>query len=350
MALDDLTLSKDDLIRIVYDRGCHVVLLGAGASRAATLRNPERGGRNLPVMADLVDLVGLGDIVDRLPAELQALNFEDLYSRLHSQDPNSAAIQEIEQRVRDYFASMQLPDEPTIYDYLVCSLRGKDLIATFNWDPFLYQAWLRNTRFQRPCLAFLHGNVAVGWSREDKLCGPVGMFVKTNGNELLPTKLLYPVTNKNYNDDEFIIMEWDRVRGWMRDQQTKRFTVFGYGAPRTDVEAMQLLSEAWGPVAQRNMEQLEFINRTPEDELRQQWSRFVHTHHFECHENYFKSSLANYPRRTIESWFHIYAPEVPFVDSNPVPQDFTTLEQLWEWHEPLHAAEAHITKVDPRRG
>jgi len=350
MALDDLTLSKDDLVRIVYDRGCHVVLLGAGASRASTLRNPERGGRRLPVMADLVELVRLDDIVKRLPGDLQALNFEDLYSRLHNTDPNSAEIQEIEQRVRDYFAAMQLPDEPTIYDYLVCSLRGKDLIATFNWDPFLYQAWRRNDRFERPCLAFLHGNVAVGWSSADRLAGPVGMSVKASGNELLPTKLLYPVTNKDYNDDEFIIMEWERARGWMRDQQTKRFTVFGYGAPRTDVEAMQLLSEAWGPVAERNMEQIEFINRSSESELRDQWSKFVHTHHCERHENYFESSLANYPRRTAESWYHIYAPEVPFVDTNPVPQNFSSLQELWDWHEELHAAESHITKVHPLRG
>ena len=47
-------------------------------------------------------------------------------------------MREIETRVDEYFADLELPGHPTIYDRLVLSLREKDLIATFNWDPFLY--------------------------------------------------------------------------------------------------------------------------------------------------------------------------------------------------------------------
>ena len=40
----------------------------------------------------------------------------------------------------DYFSSLALPEHPSIYDYLVLGLRPKDVIATFNWDPFLMLA------------------------------------------------------------------------------------------------------------------------------------------------------------------------------------------------------------------
>jgi hypothetical protein len=53
-------------------------------------------------------------------------------------DPGKTTILErLERAVFDYFSSLQLPDEPTLYDHLVLSLRPKDVIATFNWDPFL---------------------------------------------------------------------------------------------------------------------------------------------------------------------------------------------------------------------
>ena len=42
----------------------------------------------------------------------------------------------------DYFAMLRLPDSPTLYDYLILSTM--DIIATFNWDPFLLQAYVCN--------------------------------------------------------------------------------------------------------------------------------------------------------------------------------------------------------------
>ena len=37
-----------------------------------------------------------------------------------------------------------IPDDVTLYDYLVLSLTDKDAIISFNWDPFLVQAYRRN--------------------------------------------------------------------------------------------------------------------------------------------------------------------------------------------------------------
>lgn len=193
-----MPFTKEDRIKTVMGGGGHVVILGAGASIASTIRNPELSGKKLPSMDNFIDVVGLRDIVERLPEKLVANNFETLYSNLHKDNPQSEEILEIETRVFDYFKDMKLPNEPTIYDYLVLSLRPKDLIATFNWDPFLYQAFVRNSEVaDMPYLCFLHGNVALGYSKEDKRCGPAGWYSKATENYFEPTRLLYPIDQKD---------------------------------------------------------------------------------------------------------------------------------------------------------
>lgn len=330
--------------------GGHVVILGAGSSIASTTRNAELGGKQLPSMDNFIDVVGLQDIIATIPEKLRARNFEALYGQLHKDNPESKEIREIEKRVRNYFGNMKLPNEPTIYDYLVLSLRGKDLIATFNWDPFLFQAWLRNRKFTTdlPRLSFLHGNVAIGYCKEDKRCGPSDSYSKVTKNYYAPTKLLYPVEQKNYNDDEFIAIEWSRLKAWMsKNSSTVRATVFGYGAPVSDVEAVSILNDSWGTSDERNMEQFEIIDITNEDELRSRWDGFIHSHHYNVTDNYFESSLAYNPRRTSESYFcqFLFIDEnEAFRDSNPVPQDFKTLNELWDWHKPLIDAEVEAQK------
>ena len=342
-------ITKEEGINQVYGGGGHVVLLGAGSSIASTYRNGERSGKKLPSMDNFVDIVGLHDLIKEIPEKLLASNFEKLYGNLHSDNPNSGIIKEIEERIKTYFGNMELPDEPTIYDYMVLSLRGKDLIATFNWDPFLYQAWVRNRKFTEnlPHLSFLHGNVAVGYSKEDKRCGPVGYQMRRDGGVFEPTKLLYPVEQKNYIDDEFINIEWERVKQWLsKDSGTVRATIFGYGAPVSDIEAVELLNNAWGTPDERNMEQFEVIDITKEEELRKRWNGFIHSHHYDITNNYFGSSLAVNPRRTSESYFNHILPMTiseAFRESNPVPQNFKTLDELWEWHEPLIEAELKKT-------
>lgn len=338
-------MTIEEGISQVYGGGGHVVILGAGASIASTYRNPEKNGKKLPSMDNFSELVGLQDLIINVPKGLRANNFEKLYSNLHNDNPNSDLIIEIESRINVYFGNMELPDEPTIYDYMVLSLRDKDLIATFNWDPFLYQAWVRNRTFtdNLPYLSFLHGNVAIGYSTEDKRCGPVGMQARREGGVFEPTKLLYPVEQKNYTADEFINIEWDRIKYWLsKDIGTIRATIFGYGAPVSDIEAVSLLNSAWGTPDDRAMEQFEVIDITPEKELRKRWDGFIHSHHYDISDNYFGSSLAYNPRRTSESYFSHYEPNTPaeaFRSSNPVPQNFKTLDELWKWHEPLIEAE-----------
>ncbi len=337
-------LTKDDRIRTVYGGGGHVVILGAGASIASTIRNPEKNGKLLPSMDNFIEIVGLRDLVAKLPKKMKAANFEQLYGKLYKSNPKSEVIHEIESRVYDYFKDMRLPDsEATIYDYLVLSLRPRDLVATFNWDPFLYQAFLRNSHIaDSPYLAFLHGTVALGYSKEDKRSGPAGWYSKETGNYFEPSRLLYPVEQKNYTQDEFISTSWDVARDWLHAESTKRVSVFGYGAPETDVEAVSLLNTAWGTSDKRSMEQFEIIDTKSEEEVLKRWDGFIHSHHYDYTNSYFGSSLASNPRRTFESYHQHNLPltiDEALSKSNPIPSDIRTLQELWDWHLPLIEAE-----------
>ena len=168
-------MTREEGIQTVFDTPRHVVILGAGASIAATLYNPEPYGKKLPSMENLIDVVGLADIIDATVSGGETKNFEEAYSRLHASPPDTRAVEKIEQRVADYFRSLTLPSTPTIYDYLLLALRPRDLVATFNWDPFLYQAFLRNRHVAgMPHLSFLHGSVSIGYSPEDHKAGPAG--------------------------------------------------------------------------------------------------------------------------------------------------------------------------------
>jgi len=53
--------------------------------------------------------------------------------------------------------------------------------------------------------------------------------------------------------DEFIIGEWERLKYWLNSKDTKRVTIFGYGAPDTDYEAVKLLNDSWGTRDERNI-------------------------------------------------------------------------------------------------
>ena len=130
-----------------------------------------------------------------------------------------------------------MPDEPTIYDFLVMSLTNKDLIATFNWDPFLVQAIGRIHKYTDniPQVAFLHGNVI----------GNVGRICRC-GKALKPMKLLFPIKNKDYSSDEAIAKSWKQLKNAL--ERAYMVTIFGYSAPKSDAEAVAMLKQAWGAV------------------------------------------------------------------------------------------------------
>ncbi len=314
----------------------HLVLLGAGASRAAT-PNGDAYGRRLPVMADFVETLGLAPMLEAADIAWRSRNFEDLYSDIVATRPSSAIRIELEQVVGEYFSSLSLPESPTIYDYLVLGLRRKDVIATFNWDPFLIQAYRRSARVTQslPRLLFLHGCVAHGFCAKDQVSGSRGALCSKCGQPFVADRLLFPVATKNYSSSPEISFAWNSVRKVMKD--SLMLTIFGYGAPKSDGDAVALLKSAWGEKEVRQFEQVDIVDVRPKDQLADLWSDFIHTHHYDVFSDFHTSFLAMHPRRSIEAFYNQYI-EAKFIDENPAPIG-VDLGTLHSWYSQLVEAE-----------
>jgi len=272
----------------------HVVILGAGASYAA-FPNGDRNGRKLPLMNNFVETLAIQNLIARTGLSFSSTNFEDIYTDIHQKPALKNIREELEEIVYDYFKGMELTDEPTIYDHLVLSLRNKDFIATFNWDPFLVQAIRRNgQRFKMPKTLFLHGNVEVGYCKKGHMMGSNGSYCHGCGEPLTRTQLLYPIGAKNYHRDEFISRQWATMTDLLKC--AFMVSIFGYGAPTSDASAIAMLKDAWGSVDERNMEEFEVIDVRDEDDLRETWSPFIHTHHYRVENTFYNSWIANHPR------------------------------------------------------
>lgn len=257
-------------------------------------------------MSGFIEKLGLSDIISRVRINTSSDNLEDIYMELDERSKNEEDCkkvkEELEKIIWEYMSNYQLPDNPTIYDFLVMSLTSKDLIATFNWDPFLAQAIGRAARYTNniPQVAFLHGNVAVGFCEEDSIIGYVGQICKC-GNPLKPMKLLFPVKKKDYNSDIAINKAWKTLNNAL--ESAYMVTIFGYSAPKSDIEAIKMMKKAWGSVDERYLEEIELIDIRDEEEVIASWDEFIHTHHYSYHTDFFDSTLARCPRRTCEATF-----------------------------------------------
>jgi DNA-binding protein Fis len=282
--------------RIMKNRP-HVVILGAGATMAA-IPGGDKNGRRSSVMNGFIEALGMTEVLKEVKLKTNSNNLEDIYSELHRRPECDAIREELDRRIRAYFSELELPDEPNIYDLLLLALRKKDLVATFNWDPLLLQAYQRASRITEdlPDLAFLHGNVLVGYCRKHKCGGILTEYCRECGKPFEPTPLLYPVSHKNYAADRYIQDNWKALQNNLKSAYL--VTIFGYSAPKTDVEAIALMKEAWGTVEKRNLEDIEFIDICDEDAIIASWQEFIHSHHYQVHRDFFSSSLGRHPRRT----------------------------------------------------
>ncbi len=283
----------------------HVVILGAGASCAA-IPNGDKNGRKISAMNGFIKKLGLSDLLSRVNLETKSDNLEDIYMELEGrsgQELDCAVVKkELEQKIFDYMKEYEIPDEPTIYDYLILSLTNKDLIATFNWDPLLVQAYLRVGKYTRnlPFLAYLHGNVAVGYCEQDNIIGIASGRCKC-GKLLRPIQLLYPIKKKNYQADIAIEKFWKELQN--NFERAYMVTIFGYSAPQSDIEALSMLKVAWGEPEQRSLEEIEIIDIRDESEVIESWKDFIHTHHYSYHTDFFTSTLGKFPRRSCEATY-----------------------------------------------
>ncbi len=333
--MDSSEYSVKEQIGDVSAQRPHIVILGAGASLAAC-PNGDQHGLPLPLMLNLVETLELGEILDQAGISHAGCNFEDVYNRIHNDPDFSSTRHLIEARVAEYFRQLELPDAPNIYDYLVLSLRPKDGIATFNWDPFLYQACQRNHRMTAlPKIFFLHGCSIVGFCAQHKRQGQIGQSCPDCGEQYASTRLLYHVANKDYVSDPYLASQWQSLRTALK--RAFILTIFGYGAPVTDAAAIDLMSDAWGNKHERVYEQVEIIDTKREEELVQTWNRFINKDHYDVRSSYFKSLLSDHPRRTCEALWQSNI-EARFREENPVPTT-DSIYELWDWFAPLREAE-----------
>lgn len=334
-----MKVTKSQLTNKPENRGRHVVILGAGASVAAF---PEG---NLPTMDNLIEVLRLETLLEQSGIEYQGRNFEAIYSDLYTTNPESVSLKKIDEAVHTYFSNLRLPEQPTLYDHLVLSLRQKDLIATFNWDPFLFEAWKRNRHTaELPNLAFLHGNVRIGYCSEHGIKGENGYPCPKCNKEFTPSRLLYPITMKNYSDDPFIEKEWELLKNDLRKAYI--ITIFGYSAPRTDKEAIDIMQKVWDK-DNRLIERIEVIDIKKENDLQRQWDPFIVQYYFDYSKDFYQSRIPNYPRRSCEAFLATHASGY-MVENNPIPKD-ADFEELTAWIKPLVEAEQALeddTKQD----
>lgn len=316
----------DNVKQMVAPARPHVVILGAGASRQAFPQG-EAGGRRLPVIGDFVEAIGLEATLEKSPVVWRDRDFEAVFSELVRREDCQAVSQELEDRIHDYFSAMFLPPKPTLYDHLLLSLRPKDGIATFNWDPLLFEAACRLRKMvELPHLLFLHGNVAIGYCAEDRVKGPISGRCNKCHRPYTPSRLLYPVENKDYTSDTAIELDWREFSNGLKLAYV--VTVFGYGAPPADAAAVEALSNAWGSPSVRNLEEFEFIDTAEEDDVIGRWRQFVHSHHYRFYSDFYESTLGQHPRRSCEAvWSRTQELEMFAPDPIPKHADFSELEK-----------------------
>jgi hypothetical protein len=310
----------------------HVVILGAGASRAA-VPHGEDSGRVLPLMNDFVTSVdGLQEVLAGAGVRTGYQDFESLYDDLVSSGKYPDLVSRIEGLVFKYFSGMALPDHATVYDYLVLSLRKKDMIASFNWDPLLLHALHRNFDVgDQPDVVFLHGNVGIGLCPEHLERGYAGLWCPTCKKQFQNCRLLFPVKHKDYAQDPFIAGQWQ----YFRDALSRAYivSIFGYSAPVADTEARNLMLNAWRDCRVRQMAHVEIIDIRPKRDLRLAWDEFL-GEHYTIVRTFRKTHFSWWPRRSCEARFQMHCLCRPTKRTTGFPR-LRNLSRLQRWIRPL---------------
>lgn len=320
----------------------HTFLLGAGASLAA-FPNGDKYGRKIPLMKDFVEIVGLEDLLDESGIDYSNQNIEEIYDFLYSKDPSSSLIQELNTRIVNYFSLLKIPDEVTLYDELILSLQKKDAIFSFNWDPLLPQAFSRNHMLKElPEIHFLHGNVLIGICEKHQRAGYLSNSCSVCNKKFSPSQILYPIKKKDYNSDAFIKSEWELLNHYLDNSFI--FSIFGYSAPTTDIEARELMRKAWNKNKRKEMNEIDIIDIKPRDDVEENWSGFIYKSHDGIFDNIRDTHSFRYARRSCESWGDAIFQCDPWSENN-LPK-FKSLVELQNWVKPLIEEEIDFREND----
>jgi hypothetical protein len=313
----------------------HVVILGAGASKAA-LPEGDKFGKPIPLMDDLADIAGT--VWKKLLREAKPPtgNFEATFSwiKRHGGFENQLLI--VERRIENFFCDLQLPEHATIYDYLVLGLRPKDTIATFNWDPFLLAAHKRNHGVaELPDIRFLHGCVTYTNCQDHDILGTLFESCPSCLRPLERVGLIFPEEEKDYAKDALIKREWDSVTA--RLKKAFHLTIFGYSGPATDHNARRLLLESWRETPIHDICHAEIIDIRDDETVRNTWAEYFPHHHEMLVQSFWDCSIAKWPRRTAD--WKICASFYGMGADLLGPFRTQSLRELQEWFRRLAAAE-----------
>lgn len=318
----------------------HVVIVGAGATIAACPK--DKNGRTSPLLKDIHKVLGLTDELTKYHfSDEQMGDFEKLFSDIYGKKEYDELQRKLEYEICDYFSKMVIPDEPTLYDYLILSLTEKDAIISFNWDPFLMQAYRRNLNVGNlPELIFPHGNSGVGICYRCKIKGYANCICPKCKEVFEQMPLLYPIGKKDYSGKPIIRNEWALAKLAM--STAAGITVYGYGAPVTDVEAVELMKSANKISRMKDIAPFTIINLTQyEEEQRRKWREFYGDRMLMYYNNFEESILWKYPRVSLETVFDAILQQSPREKVKSFKK-FSTLEELQKFVQTISEFDMHI--------
>lgn len=307
----------------------HVVIVGAGASIAAC--KIDKNGKEVPLLKNIHNILGLTDELTKYNfSDEQMADFEKLFSFIYGKNKYKNLQAKLEYEVCDYFSKLVIPDGPTLYDYLILSLTEKDAIISFNWDPFLMQSYRRNICVGNlPELIFPHGNSGVGLCHACKVKGYANCLCPNCFKELEQMPLLYPIGKKNYNSKSIIQNEWGRARKVL--SKAAGITVYGYGAPVTDTEAVELMKTANSISQMKDIAPFTIINLAEnEEEQRKKWAEFYDVRMVLYCNTFEETMLWNNPRVSLETLFDAILQQQPRSIKKPF-RKFKTLRELQDF-------------------
>ena len=329
-------LSTEELVKSPTNLDMpHVVILGAGASKAA-FKEGDAKGRFVPLMNELPKILGRPWQYLIEEAHLAEAGFEFQFTQLRDDATQRSRLDVIEDMLLNYFSSLTLPDTPAIYDYLILGLRQKDLIATFNWDPFLMLAHVRNRAvFELPEIRFLHGCVQYASCVNHDVLGQPGELCPKCKKELVNSAIIFPEDKKDYAKDGIIARDWDFVKE--RLQLAIHLTIFGYSGPVTDYKAKELMLDGWEKRPMKHASHVEIIDVGDVSDLRRNWQKFIPLNHDMIVRSFWESTIAKWPRRTAEykiktSWYGTVCERIE-------PKRTNSLRELQDWHAEIAQAE-----------
>lgn len=307
----------------------HVVIIGAGASKAAC--PIDKNGNSVPLLKNILEVLEVESLLQQYGFHVKDIDdFESFYSKLCGKSQYQALCQALEDKVYDYFSALELPDEINLYDYLILSLTEKDLIISFNWDPFLLQSYRRNIKVGNlPQLVFPHGNVGVGICNDCKQKGYYGYVCSKCYSPFQRMPLLYPTGEKDYEKNPVIKNEWTIAQTYL--SQAAGLTIFGYGAPISDVAAVTLLKNALAASNTKQICPVTIINLlSAKNEQLSKWNDFYDSKMISYVEKFQDTHLWTNPRVSLESLFDSILQQHPRESSKSF-KEFLSLSDLQQF-------------------